>query len=135
MSKSDPSDASRILLKDSPGAIRTKIRKAVTDSEPTVSYNPESRPGVSNLINIYAAAIDTSVEHAAATFRGASVATLKDRLAAALVQLLAPIKQRYEDNLLERERVNAELVGCASRATRLADMHYTGIARALGLRK
>lgn len=54
MSKSDPHEMSRIELSDSPDVIKIKIQKAVTDSEKHISYDPQRRPELSNLINIYA---------------------------------------------------------------------------------
>ena len=54
MSKSDPQEVSRIELSDSPDIIKTKIQKATTDSEKHISYDPQNRPEMSNLINIYA---------------------------------------------------------------------------------
>ena len=54
MSKSDPQEMSRIELSDPPDIIKSKIQKAVTDSEKHISYDPESRPEMANLINIYA---------------------------------------------------------------------------------
>jgi len=54
MSKSDPHEMSRIELSDSPDIIKTKIQKAVTDSEKHISYDPQKRPEMANLINIYA---------------------------------------------------------------------------------
>ena len=54
MSKSDPYQLSRIMLTDAPETIALKLRKAATDSIAGVSYDPVTRPGVSNLIEIYA---------------------------------------------------------------------------------
>ena len=55
MSKSDVSSQATINLTDSPDVIRSKISKAVTDSQPSITYDTENRPGVSNLINMYSA--------------------------------------------------------------------------------
>lgn len=55
MSKSAPDANSRILLTDSPQMIKSKINRAVTDDERVLSYDPESRPGISNLLGILAA--------------------------------------------------------------------------------
>lgn len=53
-SKSDPNDKSRITLRDTPAAIRKKIKRAITDFTSEVTYDPENRPGVANLIGIHA---------------------------------------------------------------------------------
>ena len=52
MSKSDPDAKSRIDLSDSPDVIAQKIKKSVTDSDPSITYDPTNRPGVSNLITL-----------------------------------------------------------------------------------
>lgn len=53
-SKSDPNDKSRITLRDDPAAIRKKIKRAITDFTSEVTYDPDNRPGVSNLVGIHA---------------------------------------------------------------------------------
>lgn len=53
-SKSDPNDKSRITLRDSPDAIRRKIKRAITDFTSAVTYDPDNRPGVANLVGIHA---------------------------------------------------------------------------------
>lgn len=58
MSKSDPSEASRIHLSDSDDQIAFKIRRATTDSDPSITYDPQGRPGVSNLIDMATAVIN-----------------------------------------------------------------------------
>lgn len=59
-SKSDPSQATRITLRDSPDGIRRKIKRALTDFTSEVTYDPMIRPGVSNLINIHSQVKDVS---------------------------------------------------------------------------
>lgn len=59
-SKSDPNDKSRITLLDKPDAIRKKIKRAITDFTSEVTYDPENRPGVANLIGIHALVKDIS---------------------------------------------------------------------------
>lgn len=99
MSKSDANTRSRILLSDKPQEIRSKISKALTDSIQGVSYDPEGRPGVSNLLEILSA-FDKEGRDAAALgadfeSTGASPADLKRQTADAVVAGLGDIHARY----------------------------------------
>ena len=62
MSKSDNMEGSRINLNDSPDHIRKKVRKAVTDCTSEITFSPDKRPGVSNLISIYSAVTKLCIE-------------------------------------------------------------------------
>ncbi|GHF63409.1 tryptophan--tRNA ligase [Seohaeicola zhoushanensis] len=98
MSKSDPSDASRINMTDDADAIAKKIRKAKTDPEPL----PESleglkdRPDARNLVNIYAALADMTPEAVVAEYAGAQFGTFKPALADLAVARLAPISSEMK---------------------------------------
>jgi tryptophanyl-tRNA synthetase len=99
MSKSDPSDMSRINLTDSDDQIAQKIRKAKTDPEP-LPEDPaglEGRPEAKNLVGIYSAVADESVEQVLARFAGQGFGAFKPALADALVALLHPLRARLEE--------------------------------------
>jgi len=99
MSKSDPSDMSRINLTDSDDQIAQKIRKAKTDPEP-LPEDPaglEGRPEAKNLVGIYSAVADESVEQVLARFAGQGFGEFKPALADALVALLHPLRARLEE--------------------------------------
>jgi tryptophanyl-tRNA synthetase len=99
MSKSDPSDMSRINLTDSDDQIAQKIRKAKTDPEP-LPEDPaglERRPEAKNLVGIYSAVVDESVEQVLARFAGQGFGAFKPALADALVALLHPLRARLEE--------------------------------------
>jgi tryptophanyl-tRNA synthetase len=93
MSKSDPSDYSRINMTDDADAIAQKIRKARTDPDPLPGEPKglESRPEAANLVGIYAALSDRNVAEVCAQFEGALFAKFKEELAALAVSALAPI--------------------------------------------
>lgn len=95
MSKSHPDPKTRILLTDTPDQISSKIKSAVTDSISTITYEPETRPGVANLLSIWAGlAGQRSPEELAKTCSDA--AQLKDRLKEVLIERLDPIRREYE---------------------------------------
>jgi tryptophanyl-tRNA synthetase len=99
MSKSDPSDMSRINLTDSDDQIAQKIRKAKTDPEP-LPEDPaglEGRPEAKNLVGIYSAVADQSIEQVLARFAGQGFGAFKPALADALVALLHPLRARLEE--------------------------------------
>ena len=136
MSKSDPSDMSRINLTDSDDLISQKIRKAKTDPEP-LPEDPaglDGRPEAKNLVGIYAAVTDDTVEQVLQRFAGQGFGAFKPALADALVALLSPLRSRLDElrtNPDELDRLLGQ--GSASAATLgapiLADAY-----RAAGLR-
>jgi len=99
MSKSDPSDMSRINLTDDDDMIAQKIRKARTDPEP-LPDDPaqlEGRPEARNLVGIYAAVTGRSVSDVLQQFTGQGFGTFKPALADALVALLSPLRARLDE--------------------------------------
>jgi tryptophanyl-tRNA synthetase len=98
MSKSDPSEMSRIQLTDSDDEIAQKVRKAKTDPEP-LPDDPaqlEARPEARNLVGIYAALAGQPVEQVLASFAGQGFGQFKPALADALIAALAPLRSRLE---------------------------------------
>jgi tryptophanyl-tRNA synthetase len=99
MSKSDPSDMSRINLTDSDDQIAQKIRKAKTDPEP-LPEDPaglDGRPEAKNLVGIYSVVADESIDQVLARFAGQGFGAFKPALADALVALLHPLRARLEE--------------------------------------
>src|SRR5690349_12752584 len=91
MSKSDPSEQSRISLTDDADAIALKIRRAKSDSILGVSYDPEQRPEASNLLTIFAALAERPRSEIEALYADTSFSEFKSRLADLAVEKLAPI--------------------------------------------
>src|SRR5689334_22718423 len=121
MSKSDPSDMSRINLTDSDELITQKIRKAKTDPEP-LPESPEGLEGraeAKNLVGIYGAVTGESVEQVLSRFAGQGFGAFKPALAEALVALIAPIRQRLDDLRKHPEELDRILAGGAASAAEL----------------
>lgn len=95
MSKSDSSDAGRVLLMDSPESIMRAFKRAVTDSdtEKCVRYDPERKPGVTNLMSIYAAVTGKRFDEIEAEFDGQGYGVFKPRVGEAVVETLRPIRE------------------------------------------
>jgi tryptophanyl-tRNA synthetase len=97
MSKSDPQDGSRINLIDSPDAVAKKIRLAVTDSLAGITYDPEQRPELKNLIDIYAALSGSTVVEITKKHHGQNMAEFKRALTEVIVEHLKPIQSRLKE--------------------------------------
>lgn len=106
MSKSSPNERSRILITSPPKQIERQIMAAVTDSRNEVTYEPEHRPGVANLLELVAqcspSSAPTTPADVADELRGAKLSELKARCAAAVTAELAGIRERYVE-ILQRD--------------------------------
>ncbi|MDQ0511011.1 tryptophan--tRNA ligase [Ancylobacter amanitiformis] len=123
MSKSDPSDLSRINLTDEADQVASKIRKAKTDPEPlpTEAEGLKGRPEADNLVGIYAALSDMPKEQVLADFGGGQFSTFKSALVDLAVAKLGPIGGEMKRLVAEPEHIDAILRDGAARARVLAD--------------
>jgi tryptophanyl-tRNA synthetase len=96
MSKSDPDDASRILVLDDPDTIRKRLKRAVTDSETDVRYDWATKPGVSNLIEIMSLFTDASIASIEAEYGTSGYGNFKDAVAESVIAGLAPLRSAYQ---------------------------------------
>jgi tryptophanyl-tRNA synthetase len=131
MSKSVDSPLGTVGILDDPADIERKVRRAVTDTESTVSYDPVKKPGVSNLLELLAVATGADVEAVAGRYE--SYGELKRDVAQAVIELLAPVRERtiqLRSDLGEVERILA--VG-AAKAHEAAAVTYGRAAEAVGL--
>jgi tryptophanyl-tRNA synthetase len=97
MSKSFGSEQGKVLMLDEPDAVRRKIKRAVADSGREVHHDPDTKPGISNLIELMTVATGETVEQVEARFDGQGYGLFKDAVGEALVELLAPIQTRYRE--------------------------------------
>ncbi len=121
MSKSEPSDMSRINLSDDADTIAQKIRKAKTDQEalPSEAAGLEGRPEARNLVGIMAALEDRDVDAVLAQYGGSQFGPFKTALADVLVATLEPIRTRFE-NLRHSTEIDTILAAGGARAAELA---------------
>jgi tryptophanyl-tRNA synthetase len=135
MSKSDPSDMSRINLTDSDEEIAQKIRKAKTDPEP-LPDDPallNDRPEAKNLVGIYAAVTDTTVEQVLGQFAGQGFGAFKPALADALVALLHPLRSRLQELRNDPAELDRLLAHGSARAAELGAPVLKEAYKAVGL--
>ena len=103
MSKSDDNEKSRINLLDPENIIKKRIRSAVTDSLGTIQYDPENRPGISNLMTIYSLMGNKSFEEIETLYEGKGYKEFKDDLGEIIYQELKPIQNRYNELVNSKE--------------------------------
>ena len=131
MSKSTGSPLGTVLLFDEPEEIARKVRRAVTDTEASVRYDPEARPGVSNLLELLAAATGGDPKDLAGSY--STYGQLKSHLADALVELLRPVRERRAELAADPGAVSDLLAVGAAKAGRVASATYGRAAEAIGL--
>jgi tryptophanyl-tRNA synthetase len=117
MSKSASSEAGLISLLDDPTVSAKKIRSAVTDSEREIRYDPDAKPGVSNLLTIQSAVTGTDVDKLVAGYAGHGYGDLKKDTAEAVVEFVEPIKARVDELLADTAELEGVLAAGATRAT------------------
>ena len=131
MSKSDPEDTFISLL-DPPDAIRRKVRRAVTDSEADIRFDPVNKPGVSNLLSIIAALTGQSVEEAAAELQGQGYGKLKDRVSECVIETLAPLQSEHKRLMADKAYLQGVLAENAEIANRMALRTLRKVQRKVG---
>lgn len=120
MSKSAENELSRISLLDDEAKIKKAIMRATTDSDGTIKFDQENKPGISNLMNIYTAFSDLSIEDIEKKYEGKGYGDFKKDLVEIMVNGLAPIKQRFEEIRYSDELIEILKDG-AKRANAIAE--------------
>ena len=135
MSKSDPSEMSRIALADDPDTVMKKVRKAKTDAEPlpTELSGLKERAEALNLVTIYAALAETSAQQVLSEFGGQGFGAFKPALGELMVETLRPISERFNALMQDQAALSAVLSEGANKARALAEPTLTRAYHALGL--
>lgn len=132
MSKSDPQE-SYIGLFDEPDILKNKIMKAVTDTGKVIKYNPEGKPGISNLLTIYSLFSDKTIGEVEKKFKNKGYAEFKKQLTDLLI-LKLEIFRRKRKELLSREVYVKEILGQGTRrAQNLAQSTIQNVRKKMGL--
>lgn len=135
MSKSDPSDMSRINLVDDADTILSKLKKAKTDAEPLPSEPAglEGRAEATNLVGIYAAFAEESVDTTLSRFGGQGFGAFKSALAELVIENFRPISERFNALKDDHEQIDAALAKGAAKARELGTPTLKAAYNALGL--
>ena len=131
MSKSLSSPLGSLYLFDEPSEIEKKIKKAVTDTDGEVQFDQKKKPGLSNLLEIYASFSNETPHEVAARYT--RYGDLKNDLAELIVASLTPIRNRYRELRSDPAQLNAIITLGAKKASAIADPVYERAAKAMGL--
>lgn len=133
MSKSATNPNDVILLEDEPDAIIKKFKKAVTDSENKVRFDPENKPGVSNLMQIYSSITGLKMEEIEKEFENSGYGDFKTKVAETVVDKLEPIQKKYKELLENKEYLEKIYTEGANRARKLASKTLDEVKERIGI--
>lgn len=132
MSKSDPNQKAFITLLDDAKTIEKKVKSAVTDSEGTIRYDKENKPGIANLLNIYSILANKPIEQLEQEYAGKGYGEFKADLAQVIIDTLTPIQEKYY-NLMESTILDQVLDEGAEKANKVASKMLKKMENAMGL--
>jgi tryptophanyl-tRNA synthetase len=121
MSTTFSSEQGAVYIADSPEQIRKKFKTAVTDSEREIRYDPDAKPGVSNLLEIMSVATDEPIDALERRFEGSGYGDLKEAVGESVVELLTPIRERFEALRADERELQRLLSVGAEKARRTAE--------------
>jgi tryptophanyl-tRNA synthetase len=122
-----------VLLSDDPGRIAKKIRSAVTDTDAEVRYDPDAKPGVSNLLVIHSVLSGTPIAQVEADFAGQGYGDLKKAVAEVVVDAVTPFRERMAELLADPAELDRILARGAERASVIAGATMSRVRDAVGL--
>ncbi|MBR6966311.1 MAG: tryptophan--tRNA ligase [Clostridia bacterium] len=131
MSKSDPEDTFVSLLDDA-DAIRRKIKRAVTDSESEIRFDPEKKPGVSNLLSIISALSGETPEQISDSLAGQGYGALKARAADYVIAALEPLQAEYKRLIADKAYLFGVLNESSEKAAYLAGKTLRKVQKKVG---
>ncbi len=132
MSKSGESPQGILWLLDEDKALTKKIKSAVTDSDGEVRFDPQNKPGVSNLLTVYSITRDVSITDAEKHFSSSGYGDLKTQVAEAVVEAFGPIRERTEELLADPAELDRLLARGATAATARAEATLARVYEAVG---
>lgn len=132
MSKSAENVNGSIFLSDDKDTVIRKFKRAVTDSEAVIKYDPETKPGVSNLLSIYSVFTDKSVAEAEADFAGKGYGDFKLAVGEAVADKLAPIQREQARLLADKAYLDGVLKSGAERAAYIANKTLNKVYKKIG---
>ena len=133
MSKSATNLNDVIFLEDEPEVIMKKFKKAVTDSENIVKFDPENKPGVSNLMQIYSAITSKTMEEIEKEFEGSGYGNFKVKVAEVVINKLEPIQKKYKEILENPEYLKEIYTRGAENARKLASKTLNDVKERIGI--
>jgi tryptophanyl-tRNA synthetase len=135
MSTTLSTEQGAVYIMDSPDAIRKKFKSAVTDSGREVRYDPAEKPGVSNLLEIMSVATGEPIDTLAARFEGSGYGELKEAVGESVVELLTPIRERFERLRADERELQHLLAVGAEKARRTSEPTLEQMYERMGFAK
>ena len=132
MSTTGGNEAGTVLVLDEPGTVTKKIKSAVTDSGSEVRRG-DGKEGIANLVQILAVARGTSEDEVEREFEGSGYGDFKGAVAEAVVDLLAPVRERYEGLRPDEAGLEATLAAGAEKARAIASVTLAEVRSAIGI--
>jgi tryptophanyl-tRNA synthetase len=133
MSKTNSGPTGIIELLDDPKVSAKKIRSAVTDSETEIRFDPEAKPGVSNLLTIFSELTGRSIEDLEKSYAGQGYGALKGDLADVVVEFVTPFRDRTLELLEDRAELDAVLLAGSEKAGEVAGRTLADVYDRIGL--
>ena len=133
MSKSDENPNASIYLLDDTDTIIRKFKRAVTDSDTNICYSLEEKPGISNLIEIYAAVTEKTFEEVEKEFEGKGYGEFKLAVGEAVASMLKPMQNKYEQLLKEKSYIDERIKENTERAQAMAIKTLRKVQKKVGL--
>lgn len=133
MSKSDPQQGGVIRLADSPDEIVKKIKRAVTDSGDSVSYDPIEKPAISNLLALMSGVTGESVEALSDKYSTSGYGDFKNDVAEAVVAFVKPIQARHGEIIADRAYLDSVLDAGAEKAREISSVKVKQVKDAIGM--
>ncbi|MBQ4293046.1 MAG: tryptophan--tRNA ligase [Lachnospiraceae bacterium] len=133
MSKSDENPNGAVMLLDDRDTVLRKFKRAVTDSESAVRFDPEKKPGVSNLINIYSSVTGKTKEDVEAEFDGKGYGEFKAAVGEAVADELAPLQKKYEELMAEKSWLEERIKENDQKAAYCANKTLRKVKKKVGL--
>ncbi len=134
MSKSEENQKGVIFLLDDIRQTKNKIRSAVTDSDTQIKYDKVGKPGISNLIDIYASISDLTIKEIEAKYKDSNYQTFKEDLANLIEKLLVPIQERYNE-IIKSKRLDEILDEGRNKASYVARRKIDKVYRRIGIKR
>jgi tryptophanyl-tRNA synthetase len=131
MSKSRPQGC--LFLDDDPDTVREKVKRAVTDSGNEIQYNPEHKPALSNLVQIYSAITNRRIDEIEKEFKGKGYGDFKKGLAEAVVASLAPFQKKKRELLKNNSIIKKMLAAGNKKAGSVADKKIKEVKKKIGI--
>ena len=132
MSKSDENENAVVRILDTPDAIMRKFKRAVTDSDSSIIFDPENKPGVSNLLTIYSCFSGKSIEEAEREFDGMGYGDFKTAVGQVCCDKLIPVQEEYRRILADKAYLEEVMKKGADEASYYARKTLSKVRRKLG---